>query len=95
MNFQDSGEARDIFNLITQKSMVKRNNKPSPSIHGLVVKPINSGHDRSIRPKLMKTSTLPNPSRPSGGNPMLLKSFSIDKGTGSNILWDFVCQHLS
>ena len=65
--------------------MVKRNNKPSPSIHGLVVKPINSGHDRSIRPKLMKTSTLPNPSRPSGGNPMLLKSFSIDKGTGSKM----------
>ena len=68
--------------------MVRRNNKPSG--HGLVVKPIYSGHNRSMGPKLIKTSTLPNPSRPSGGNPMLLKSFSIDKGFGSKISFQSV-----
>ena len=67
--------------MISQKSMVRRNIKSSG--HGLVVKPINPGHDRSMRPKLMKTATLPSQGRSPVGNPMILKSFSIDRGTGS------------
>ena len=80
LNFQDSGEAREIFNLISQKSMVRRTNKSTG--HGLVVKPVNPGQNHSSRPKMMKQSTLPNPKRTPAGNPMLIKSFSIDRGTG-------------
>ena len=59
--------------------MARRNNKSTG--HGLVVKPVNP--DQNHRPKMMKQSTLPNPKRAPAGNPMLIKSFSIDRGTGS------------
>ena len=59
--------------------MARRNNKSTG--HGLVVKPVNP--DQNHRPKMMKQSTLPNTKRAPAGNPMLIKSFSIDRGTGS------------
>ena len=81
LNFQDSGEAREIFNLISQKSLARRNNKSTG--HGLVVKPVNPGQNHTSRPKMMKQSTLPNPKKATAGNQMLIKSFSIDRGIGS------------